>query len=215
MQRGWPRNSTASLTTRDELVSTHTNLGAFLLDHQPYPRTGETLTRMSLLSRRLFGQARSSLSRDAVSTWAWGIRHESSSAIAQRTVASGSCSTDSAPPTHYRITLRRSGIGMPEKINRTLQGLGLKKRLQSVYRPIGPAMAGAILAVKELVHVENVRRLSDADQMLLSDQDAVWVNEAGEIVDPGKAAKKAPRGYKIVGNVVSEVRDQQIKNASS
>ncbi|KAJ9476606.1 54S ribosomal protein L33, mitochondrial, partial [Pseudozyma hubeiensis] len=120
-----------------------------------------------------------------------------------------------APPTHYRITLRRSGIGMPEKINRTLQGLGLKKRLQSVYRPIGADMAGAILAVKELVHVENVRRLQQADQMLLSDQEAVWVNEVGEIVDPGKAAKKAPRGYKVVGNVVSEVRDQQIKGASS
>jgi len=104
---------------------------------------------------------------------------------------------------------------MPEKINRTLQGLGLKKRLQSVYRPIGADMAGAILAVKELVHVENVRRLQEADQMLLSDEEAVWVNENGEIVDPGKAAKKAPRGYKIVGNVVSELRDQQIKNGSS
>ncbi len=53
-------------------------------------------------------------------------------------------------------------------------------------------MAGAILAVKELVHVENVRRLQEADQMLLSDEEAIWVNEAGEIVDPGKAAKKAP-----------------------
>ncbi len=91
----------------------------------------------------------------------------------------------------------------------------MKKRLQSVYRPIGPDMAGAILAVKEMVHVENVRRLQDADQMLLADEEAIWVNEGGEIVDPGKAAKKAPRGYKIVGNVVSELRDQQIKSGSS
>ncbi|SJX60612.1 related to MRPL33-mitochondrial ribosomal protein, large subunit [Sporisorium reilianum f. sp. reilianum] len=170
---------------------------------------------MSFLSRNLFAQARSSLSRQAASTSAWGIRHESSSAAAKATVASTSSTSESAPPTHYRITLRRSGIGMPEKINRTLQGLGLKKRLQSVYRPIGADMAGAILAVKELVHVENVRRLQQADQLLLSDEEAVWVNEAGEIVDPGKAAKKAPRGYKIVGNVVSELRDQQIKNSSS
>lgn len=172
---------------------------------------------MSFLSRNLFGQARSSLFRQAASTSAWGIRHESSSAAAKATVASGSSITteSAAPATHYRITLRRSGIGMPDKINRTLQGLGLKKRLQSVYRPIGADMAGAILAVKELVHVENVRRLQQADQMLLSDQEAVWVNEAGEIVDPGKAAKKAPRGYKVVGNVVSEVRDQQIKSGAA
>lgn len=170
---------------------------------------------MSFLARNLFGQARSSLARQAVSTSAWGVRHESSSTAAKATLASGSTSNDNAPATHYRITLRRSGIGMPEKINRTLQGLGLKKRLQSVYRPIGPDMAGAILSVKELVHVENVRRLQDADQMLLSDEEAVWVNEVGEIVDPGKAAKKAPRGYKVVGNVVSELRDQQIKNGSS
>lgn len=170
---------------------------------------------MSFLARNFFGQAGSSLSRQAVSTSALGIRHESSSAAAKATVASGSSSSESVAPTHYRITLRRSGIGMPEKINRTLQGLGLKKRLQSVYRPIGPDMAGAILAVKELVHVENVRRLQEADQMLLSDEEAVWVNENGEIIDPGKAAKKAPRGYRIVGNVVSEVRDQQIKNGSS
>ena len=170
---------------------------------------------MSFLARNFFGQARSSLTRSAASTSTWGIRHESSSAAAKVTVASGSASGESAPPTHYRITLRRSGIGMPEKINRTLQGLGLKKRLQSVYRPIGPDMAGAILAVKELVHVENVRRLAEADQMLLSDEEGIWVNENGEIVDPGKAAKKAPRGYKIVGNVVSELRDQQIKNGST
>lgn len=170
---------------------------------------------MSFFTRDLIGQARSSVFRQGASTLAWGIRHESSSAAARSTVASGSTSTESAPPTHYRITLRRSGIGMPEKINRTLQGLGLKRRLQSVYRPIGPDMAGAILAVKELVHVENVRRLQEADQMLLSDEEAIWVNEVGEVVDPGKAAKKAPRGYKIVGNVVSELRDQQIKNSSS
>ncbi|SNX81896.1 related to MRPL33 - mitochondrial ribosomal protein, large subunit [Melanopsichium pennsylvanicum] len=170
---------------------------------------------MSMLARNLFGQARSSLSRQAASTFAWGVRHESSSAASQATVASGSSFGESAPATHYRITLRRSGIGMPEKINRTLQGLGLKRRLQSVYRPIGPDMAGAILAVKELVHVENVRRLQEAEQMLLNDEEATWVNEVGEIVDPGKAAKKAPRGYKIVGNVVSELRDQQIKDYSA
>lgn len=89
--------------------------------------------------------------------------------------------------------------------------MGLKKRLQSIYRPIGPDVAGSILAVKELVHVENVRRLEEDEETPLDDIDAIWVNEAGELVDPGSAAKKAPRGYRIVGNVVSEERDQEIK----
>lgn len=170
---------------------------------------------MSFVTRSLFRQTNVAALRQAGLGSAWGIRHESSVASGVATPASGSASTEPRKATHYRITLRRSGIGMPEKINRTLQAIGLKKRLQSVYRPIGPDVAGSILAVKELVHVENVHRLDQADQMLLDDVDAVWVNEAGDIVDPGKAAKKAPRGYKIIGNVVSEERDQQVKQGRS
>ncbi|KAN0066565.1 hypothetical protein ACQY0O_000659 [Thecaphora frezii] len=134
------------------------------------------------------------------------VRFESTSA----TAASAS-ETSKLAPTHYRITLRRSGIGMPEKTNRILSSLGLKKRLQSIYRPIGPEMAGAILAVKELVHVDNVRRLDTPDQAKLDDAEAVWVNEAGEVVDAGKTSRKAPRGYRVVGNLVNEARDQQLK----
>ena len=101
---------------------------------------------------------------------------------------------------------------MPAKINRSLESLGLKKRLQSVYRPIGPDMAGAILAVKELVHVDNVRRLDETpEQVALSDAEATWVNEAGEVVDFGKSSRKAPRGYRLVGNMVNEERDQMLK----
>ncbi|PWN54224.1 hypothetical protein IE53DRAFT_275630 [Violaceomyces palustris] len=119
--------------------------------------------------------------------------------------------------THYRITLRRSGIGMPAKTNRILESLGLKKRLQSVYRPIGPEAAGAILAVKELVHVDNVRRLSADNELgtdMVSDEEAVWVNEADEVVDAGKSSRKAPRGYKVVGNLIDAERDEMIRKGT-
>lgn len=169
---------------------------------------------MSLITRSLVGQVKSAVKQTSLRS-AWGIRHESSVASGVATPASGSSGPEVKPPTHYRITLRRSGIGMTAKTNRTLRAIGLKKRLQSVYRPIGADVAGSILAIKELVHVENVRRLDQPGEMLKEDVDAIWVNEAGDIVDPGKAAKKAPRGYKIIGNVVSEQRDQEIKQGRS
>lgn len=166
---------------------------------------------MSFVTRTIVGQARSRAIKQLPLSSTWGLRHESSVAAGLATPASGSISGETKPATHYRITLRRSGIGLPEKTNRTLMAMGLKKRLQSIYRPIGPDVAGSILAVKELVHVENVRRLEEDEETPLDDIDAIWVNEAGELVDPGSAAKKAPRGYRIVGNVVSEERDQEIK----
>lgn len=103
-------------------------------------------------------------------------------------------------------------------------------------------MAGAILAVKEIVHVENVRRLDggleeaakaqaeahlrqsqnsdgavdSVEPLVVRDEDAVWVNELGEVVDwGGKRARKAPRGFKVVGNVVNEVRHAEIVGAGN
>ena len=92
-----------------------------------------------------------------------------------------------------------------------------------------------ILAVKELVHVENVRRLNEAqaeeylqqDEIEAADnadtgmlqagpqqQSPIWVNENNEIVDwGGKAARKAPRGYNIVGNISNEMRNDEIQTA--
>ncbi|KIK70589.1 hypothetical protein GYMLUDRAFT_32632 [Collybiopsis luxurians FD-317 M1] len=72
---------------------------------------------------------------------------------------SSSRSVDSAPPpknTHFKITLQRSAISLGDRIKGTLESLGIHRRFQTVYHPHGPEVAGKILAVKELVQVENV-----------------------------------------------------------
>ncbi|WFD28884.1 hypothetical protein MNAN1_003899 [Malassezia nana] len=124
-------------------------------------------------------------------------------------------STDASPTTHYRITLRRSAIGLPKRTGRIVEALGLRKRLQSVYHQQSPTIAGMVLAIKELVHVENVRQLelpatAGQDQTL-----PVWVNKEGEVVDAGRLGRKAPRGFKVVGNLVNEERDAALRAGQS
>jgi ATP citrate (pro-S)-lyase len=66
----------------------------------------------------------------------------------------------SAPATattrFFRITLRRSAIGLPHTIRGTLLALGIHKRGQTVYQPVNCTSAGQIFQVKELVKVEEV-----------------------------------------------------------
>ncbi|KLO18562.1 hypothetical protein SCHPADRAFT_866446 [Schizopora paradoxa] len=74
---------------------------------------------------------------------------------------SSSSSTDNAPPSpssqgYYKITLLRSAISLGERKKGTLTSLGIHRRMQTVYHPHSPEFAGKILAVKELVKVENV-----------------------------------------------------------
>jgi large subunit ribosomal protein L30 len=69
---------------------------------------------------------------------------------------STSSDTQTEPLTHYRITLRRSAIGLPKQYRATLESLGIHRRMQTVYHPHRPEFAGKILRVKELVTVENV-----------------------------------------------------------
>jgi large subunit ribosomal protein L30 len=59
-----------------------------------------------------------------------------------------------APPTHthFRVTLRLSGISVGKPVQGTLAALGLQRRMQSHM----PEAAGMILAVNELVEVQNV-----------------------------------------------------------
>lgn len=157
------------------------------------------------------------------------------SAFTSGTRRYASTSAANTDTTHYRITLRRSAIGLPSHTKKVLESLGLRKRLQSIYRPKRADIAGMLLAVKELIHVENVKRLdggleaaamrmaeqvrsasteADADvidPLPVRDEDALWVNDAGEVVDwGGKQARKAPRGFKVVGNVVSDARHREI-----
>lgn len=73
-------------------------------------------------------------------------------------------STDNASPApsssqgYYKITLLRSAISLGDRKKGTLMSLGIHRRMQTVYHPHSPEFAGKILAVKELVKVENVGR---------------------------------------------------------
>ncbi|KAH7320092.1 hypothetical protein B0I35DRAFT_352247 [Stachybotrys elegans] len=58
----------------------------------------------------------------------------------------------------FRITLRRSAIGMPERTRGILAALGLHRRMQTVFHPVEPQFAGMIFKVKELVTVQEVDR---------------------------------------------------------
>ncbi|KAI3617155.1 hypothetical protein CBS9595_003064 [Malassezia furfur] len=133
----------------------------------------------------------------------------------QSTVAQNGAQPTHTATTHYRVTLRRSAIGLPKQTSRVLESLGLHKRLQSVYQPQNPATAGAILAVKELVHVENVRALSPEVAESLDPSATVWVNAKGEVVDAGRVAYKAPKGFRVVGNLINEERDADVKRSLS
>ena len=56
----------------------------------------------------------------------------------------------------FKITLRRSAIGLPKRTNGVLAALGLRKRLRTVYHPVNSDVAGQIMKVKELVSVSEV-----------------------------------------------------------
>ncbi|KAJ3506968.1 hypothetical protein NLJ89_g6564 [Agrocybe chaxingu] len=86
------------------------------------------------------------------------------------------------PDTHFKITLRRSAISLGDKIKGTLKSLGIHRRFQTVYFPFSPEVAGKILRVKELVEVENV-----PTHMVMNKQQQ-------------RQARKATRGYKVVGS---------------
>jgi large subunit ribosomal protein L30 len=56
----------------------------------------------------------------------------------------------------WKVTLMRSGIGLPKRRNDTLTALGLRKRFRTVYKPVNPQITGLLLRVKELVKVDLV-----------------------------------------------------------
>ena len=72
----------------------------------------------------------------------------------------------------FKITLRRSAIGLPERTRGVLAALGLRRRMQTVYHPVSPQFAGMIMRVKELVDVHEVDKpLSKAEQKELRKSD--------------------------------------------
>ncbi|KAH8811740.1 ribosomal protein L30p/L7e-domain-containing protein [Xylogone sp. PMI_703] len=59
---------------------------------------------------------------------------------------------------YFRITLLRSGIGLPKKTQGVLKALGLRKRMKTVFYPVSPEIAGQIMRVKELISVKEVEK---------------------------------------------------------
>jgi len=66
---------------------------------------------------------------------------------------------------YFRITLMRSGIGMPAKVQGVLKALGLRKRVTTVYHPVSQSVAGQIMRIKELVDVKEVEEPMTKEQM--------------------------------------------------
>ncbi|CAN9147636.1 unnamed protein product [Alternaria alternata] len=89
---------------------------------------------------------------------------------------------------YFRITLMRSGIGMPEKTQGVLKALGLRKRMTTVYHPVTQSVAGQIMRIKELVDVKEVKSTMTKEQM-----------RAARRPDPGyyieQRAGEAMKGY--------------------
>ncbi|KAF4571186.1 hypothetical protein EYR36_008515 [Pleurotus pulmonarius] len=109
-------------------------------------------------------------------------RHVSRS-MSSATHSEPSFSTSSSPPTtHFKITLRRSAIGLGDRIKGTLVSLGIHRRHQTVYHAHGPEVAGKLLAVKELIDVENVP------------------TELVKTKEQQTRDRRPPRGYQVVGN---------------
>ncbi|RDA84012.1 hypothetical protein CP532_2919 [Ophiocordyceps camponoti-leonardi (nom. inval.)] len=53
----------------------------------------------------------------------------------------------------FRITLNRSAIGLPARTRGALSALGLRRRTQTVFRPVNVSVAGMLMRVKELTAV--------------------------------------------------------------
>ncbi|KAF2017050.1 hypothetical protein BU24DRAFT_420075 [Aaosphaeria arxii CBS 175.79] len=68
----------------------------------------------------------------------------------------------------FRITLMRSGIGLPAKTQGVLKALGLRKRMTTVYHPVTPSVAGQIMRIKELVDVKEVSQSFTREQIKAS-----------------------------------------------
>ncbi|KAI0750028.1 hypothetical protein C8Q80DRAFT_1100565 [Daedaleopsis nitida] len=107
--------------------------------------------------------------------------------LATAAAASSTSTTSSSEPlTHFRITLRRSAISLPQNIKDTLTSLGIHRRLQTVYHRHTPDIAGKILTVKELVMVENVPESAVRTK---------WEQ---------RQERKAPRGYVVQGSKLED-----------
>jgi len=66
---------------------------------------------------------------------------------------------------YFRITLMRSGIGLPKRTQGVLKALGLRTRMKTVFYPVTPEVAGQIMRIKELVHVVEVDKALTKEEL--------------------------------------------------
>jgi large subunit ribosomal protein L30 len=66
---------------------------------------------------------------------------------------------------YFRITLMRSGIGLPKRTQGVLKALGLRQRMKTVFYPVTPEVAGQIMRVKELIAVREVDRALTKEEL--------------------------------------------------
>lgn len=66
---------------------------------------------------------------------------------------------------YFRITLMRSGIGLPKRTQGVLKALGLRQRMKTVFYPVTPEVVGQIMRVKELVAVREVDRALTKEEL--------------------------------------------------
>jgi large subunit ribosomal protein L30 len=84
---------------------------------------------------------------------------------------------------YFKITLLRSGIGLPFKTRGVLTALGLRKRMRTVFQPVTQSTAGMIMKVKELVDVEEVEEALTQKQVRESRKPdpGFWVERKGGV----------------------------------
>ncbi|KAI8342060.1 hypothetical protein BC941DRAFT_415260 [Chlamydoabsidia padenii] len=90
-------------------------------------------------------------------------------------------STTTAAANYYKITLKRSTIGLSKDYKAAAHTLGLYRLHQTSYQPVNASTAGSILKLKELVKVENVNSIPTRQDLL---------------------AAKPARGYQVIGSKI-------------
>ncbi|KAI8092568.1 uncharacterized protein BX664DRAFT_327612 [Halteromyces radiatus] len=90
-------------------------------------------------------------------------------------------SSSASASNYYKITLKRSTIGLSKDYKAAAHTLGLYRLHQTSYQPVNASTAGSILKLKELVKVENVDTIPTREDIL---------------------ASKPARGYKVIGSKI-------------
>lgn len=88
-------------------------------------------------------------------------------------------SSTKAAADYYKITLKRSTIGLSKDVRDATKTLGLFRLHQTSYKPVNSCNAGLILKLKEIVKVELIDHIPTKEEL---------------------SANKPPRGYTVVGS---------------